>query len=79
MSMEHHVTAMCKAGFYHLRNISRIRKFIRYKTLKCTSRATALFIKCYFFSGFLVEVAVVDLKGLLTYFLGCVAKDVIIN
>ena len=25
MSMEHHVTAMGKAGFYHLRNISRIR------------------------------------------------------
>ena len=26
--MEHHVTAVCKAGFYHLRNISRIRKYI---------------------------------------------------
>ena len=28
ISMEHHVTAVCKAGFYHLRNISRIRKYI---------------------------------------------------
>ena len=28
MSMEHHVTAVCKAGFYHPRNISRIRKYI---------------------------------------------------
>ena len=28
MSMEHHVTAVCKAGFFHLRNISRIRKYI---------------------------------------------------
>ena len=26
--MENHVTASCKAGFYHLRNISRIRKYI---------------------------------------------------
>ena len=28
MSMEQHVTAVCKAGFYHLRNIRRIRKYI---------------------------------------------------
>ena len=28
VSMENHVTAICKAGFYHLRNISRIRKYI---------------------------------------------------
>ena len=28
MSMEHPVTAVCKAGFFHLRNISRIRKYI---------------------------------------------------
>ena len=28
MSMEHPVTAVCKAGFFHCRNISRIRKYI---------------------------------------------------
>ena len=28
MPIEHHVTAVCKAGFYHLRDISRIRKYI---------------------------------------------------
>ena len=28
MSMEHPVTAVCKAGFFHRRNISRIRKYI---------------------------------------------------
>ena len=28
LSMEHHVTAVCKAGFCHLRNISRTRKYI---------------------------------------------------
>ena len=28
MSMEHHVTAVFKAGFLHLRNISRRRKYI---------------------------------------------------
>ena len=28
MSMEHPVTAVCKAGFFHLRNVSRIRKYI---------------------------------------------------
>ena len=28
MSMEHHVTAVCKAGFFYLQNISRIRKYI---------------------------------------------------
>ena len=28
MSLEHHVTAVCKAGFYPLRNITRIRKYI---------------------------------------------------
>ena len=33
MFVEHHVTAVCKAGLYHLRNISRIRRY--------TSRHTA--------------------------------------
>ena len=28
VSMENHVTAVCKAGFYHLRNISHMRKYI---------------------------------------------------
>ena len=28
MSMEHHITAVCKAGFFYLRNISRIWKYI---------------------------------------------------
>ena len=29
MSMENHIAAMCKSAFYHLRNISRIRKYLR--------------------------------------------------
>ena len=28
MFVEHHVTAVCKVGLYHLRNISRIRRYI---------------------------------------------------
>ena len=28
MSIEHHVTALRKEGFYHFQNISRIRKYI---------------------------------------------------
>ena len=28
MPMEHHVTAVCKAGFYHLLDISRIKNYI---------------------------------------------------
>lgn len=28
MSMEQHVIAVAKSAFYHLRNISRIRKYI---------------------------------------------------
>ena len=28
MFVEHHATAVCKAGLYHLRNISRIRRYI---------------------------------------------------
>ena len=34
MSMEHHVTAVFKAGFLHLRNISRRRKYISRHTAK---------------------------------------------
>ena len=33
MFVEHHATAVCKAGLYHLRNISRVRRY--------TSRHTA--------------------------------------
>ena len=43
MSMEHHVTAACKAGFYHLRNISRIRKYISRRTAEILVHA---FITC---------------------------------
>ena len=32
MSMENHVAAMCKSAFYHLRNISRIRKYLSLHT-----------------------------------------------
>ena len=28
MSMENHIMAICKAAFYHLRNISHIRKYL---------------------------------------------------
>ena len=28
MSMEKHVTLMCKSAFYHLRNLSKIRKYL---------------------------------------------------
>ncbi len=30
MSMRHHVSLTCKSGFYHLRNISRIKKCLNY-------------------------------------------------
>ncbi|KAL9951813.1 hypothetical protein ACROYT_G044545 [Oculina patagonica] len=32
MSMENHITAICKSAFYHLRNISRIRKYLSFHT-----------------------------------------------
>ena len=32
MSMETHIAAMCKSAFYHLRNISRIRKYLSFRT-----------------------------------------------
>ena len=32
MSMENHIMAICKAAFYHLRNISRIRKYLSSQT-----------------------------------------------
>ena len=30
--MEHYVTAVCKVGFFHLQNISRIRNYISCRT-----------------------------------------------
>ena len=32
MSMENHIMAVCKAAFYHLRNMSRIRKYLSSQT-----------------------------------------------
>ena len=32
MSPESHIAAMCKSAFYHLRNISRIRKYLSLHT-----------------------------------------------
>ena len=32
MSMENHIMAICKAAFFHLRNISRIRKYLSTQT-----------------------------------------------
>ena len=32
MSMENHIMAICKAAFYHLRNIRRIRKYLSSQT-----------------------------------------------
>ena len=32
MSMENHIAAMCKSAFYHLWNISRIRKYLSLHT-----------------------------------------------
>ena len=39
MSMEHHVTAVCKAGFFYLQNISRIRKYISRHTAEIVLHA----------------------------------------
>ena len=32
MSMDNHIAAICKSAFYHLRNISRIRKYLSFHT-----------------------------------------------
>ena len=34
MSMVPHITAVCKSAFFHLRNISKIRKFLTTETTK---------------------------------------------
>ena len=34
LSMAPHVTAVCKSAFFHLRNISKIRKFLNMETTK---------------------------------------------
>ncbi len=34
MSMKHHVNITCKSGFYHLRNIARIKKCLTYNALQ---------------------------------------------
>ncbi len=34
MSMRHHVNMLCKSGYYHLRNIARIRKCLSYDALQ---------------------------------------------
>ena len=39
MSMEQHVTAVAKSAFYHLRNISRIRKYICFHTAEILMHA----------------------------------------
>ena len=33
-SMENHIAAMCKSAFYHLRNISRIRKYSKHPHIR---------------------------------------------
>jgi len=34
MSMENHIAAVCKSAFYHLRNISRIRKYLSLRSVR---------------------------------------------
>ena len=41
MSMENHIMAICKAAFYHLRNISRIRKYLSSQTAEMLVHAFA--------------------------------------
>ena len=44
MSLEHHVAAICKSCFFHLRNICEIRKHISVKACETLIHA---FISCY--------------------------------
>ena len=39
MSMENHIAAMCMSAFYHLRNISRMRKYLSLHTAEMLVRA----------------------------------------
>ncbi len=39
MSMRHHVSLICKSGFYHLRNIARIKKCLSYDALQTVIHA----------------------------------------
>ncbi len=39
MSMKHHVNRVCKSGYYHLRNISRIKKCLNSDALQTVVQA----------------------------------------
>ncbi len=39
MSMRHHVSLICRSGFYHLRNIARIKKCLSYDALQTVIHA----------------------------------------
>ena len=47
MSMENHIMAICKAAFFHLRNISRIRKYLSSQTAEMLVHAFVSFILDY--------------------------------
>ena len=54
MFVEHHVTAVCKAGLYHLRNISRIRRYISRHTAEILMLLLSpvwIFVTHYFQGG----------------------------
>ena len=54
MFVEHHVTAVCKAGLYHLRNISRIRRYISRHTAEILMLLLSpvwIFVTHYFQDG----------------------------
>lgn len=39
LSMEQHITNICKSGFYHLRNISRIRRYFNRRSAESPNHA----------------------------------------
>ena len=61
LSMEQHITNTCKSGFYHLRNISRIRKYLSRQSAESlvhafvTSRLDFCNSTLYGLPGYLIE------------------------
>ncbi len=43
MSMDNHIAAICKSAFYHLLNISRIRKYLSFHTAEMLVHADRLY------------------------------------
>ena len=61
LSMEQHITHICKSGFYHLRNISRIRRYLSCRLAEClvhafvTSRLDFCISVLYGLPSYLIE------------------------